>query len=195
MVSLSALIQRFSKDGTAPTGVRKHVGVSGAVTMTVSTLGGTSYAKHPVPDRQTTLMPPVSPLSSTLATTPEGGGFLKKHPYRHSAAHSLLICIYPLNTNAGTLSTNRKMQQDYYYSHRDLNDMAVWPEGHRAGLRAAAPALTLLTPVLAALCGVPRRTVRKQGKTTMNSITRNSTYFHCPSANFNVMLAFSFLPF
>lgn len=77
--------------------------------------------------------------------------------------------------------------------------MAVWPEGHRAGLRAAAPALTLLTPVLAALCGVPRRTVRKQGETTMNSITRNedkdSTYFHCPSANFNVMLAFSFLPF
>lgn len=78
MVSLSALIQRFSKDGTAPTGVRKHVGVSGAVTMTVSTLGGTSYAKHPVPDRQTTLMPPVSPLSSTLATTPEGWRLLKK---------------------------------------------------------------------------------------------------------------------
>lgn len=141
MVSLSALIQRFSKDGTAPTGVRKHVGVSGAVTMTVSTLGGTSYAKHPVPDRQTTLMPPVSPLSSTLATTPEGGGFLKKHPYRHSAAHSLLICIYPLNTNAGTLSTNRKMQQDYYYSHPrpKWHGRVAWgPPGRTAGGRPCA---------------------------------------------------------
>lgn len=98
--------------------------------------------------------------------------------------------LFPQTEKCNRITTTRT---------RDLNDMAVWPEGHRAGLRAAAPALTLLTPVLAALCGVPRRTVRKQGETTMNSITRNedkdSTYFHCPSANFNVMLAFSFLPF
>lgn len=101
-----------------------------------------------------------------------------------------MLELFPQTEKCNRITTTRT---------RDLNDMAVWPEGHRAGLRAAAPALTLLTPVLAALCGVTRRTVRKQGETTMNSITRNedkdSTYFHCPSANFNVMLAFSFLPF
>lgn len=146
MVSLSALIQRFSKDGTAPTGVRKHVGVTGAVTMTVSTVGGASYAKHPVPDRQTSPMPPGSPRSSTLAATPES---VLKHRYGHSLSVNLYLPfehqreLFP-QTETCRITTTRD---------RDLNahGRVAWgPLGLTVG---GCPALTLLlTTVLSTLC-------------------------------------------
>lgn len=170
MVSLSALVQRFSRDGTAPTGVRKHVGVSEAVTMTVSKVRGTSYTKHPVPDRQTTPMPAVSPLRSTLATTPES--FLEKHHHRHSFSVHLHLSF---EHQCGNSFHYRKMKKDYYYSQP--RPKFTWSCGLRNGWAwPRVPAAVLTLPLKTVLCRpVPFAGSPPPHELSENKVTRQWT--------------------